>query len=291
MPYFPPVLSPCLWYASAASEAFERYKAAFPGAEVTRDNGFLVESTLGRSVISGMNGGPGYRPNASLSVYAELPAAAAVEAAYARLTEGKHEVLTPLGAYEWSSAYAWIVDAWGVHWQLICVPDARPRLSAALMFAGTQAGKAAEALALYGSAFAKTAVLSEAYHPESAGADAGRLKHAELQMAGGKLVLFDAHGSAGVRDAKFTEGGSLMVACDTQAEIDRYWKALTAGGGQPGRCGWCKDRFGVSWQIIPRQLADWLSNPRTARRVGARMQAMGKLVIAELAPAPARGLI
>ncbi len=277
------MLTPCFWYASAASEAFELYKEALPGAEITRDNGFLVELTLGTSTISGMNGGPLYRPNQTLSIYTELPSVAAVETSYAKLTEGKHEVLMPLSQNPWSPAYAWIADAWGVHWQLICVPDVEPRLCAALMFTGRQAGRAAEAMALFGAAFAKTAVLSEARYPETAGADAGLVMHAQLQLDGDKLVLFD---SATSPAANFTEGGSLMVTCDTQAEIDRYWKLLTAGGGQPGRCGWCKDRFGVSWQIIPAELANWLSNPRTAQRVGERMQAMGKLVIAELAPRP-----
>ena len=84
--------------------------------------------------------------------------------------------------------------------------------------------------------------------------------------------------------AKFTEGASLVVACDTQAEIDRYWTQLTKGGGKPGRCGWLTDRFGVSWQIIPRELGNWMSNPRTAQRVGARLQQMTKLIIDELRP-------
>jgi predicted 3-demethylubiquinone-9 3-methyltransferase (glyoxalase superfamily) len=76
----------------------------------------------------------------------------------------------------------------------------------------------------------------------------------------------------------FTEALSLHIECADQAEIDRLWGALTADGGSPGRCGWCKDRFGVSWQVVPKQLPDLLGNPRV---VEAMLQ-MSKLDIAEL---------
>jgi|CXWL01.1.fsa_nt_gi predicted 3-demethylubiquinone-9 3-methyltransferase (glyoxalase superfamily) len=57
-----------------------------------------------------------------------------------------------------------------------------------------------------------------------------------------------------------SEAVSLVVTCDTQAELDRLWNALIANGGKESMCGWCKDRFGLSWQIIPSQIADWMSS-------------------------------
>lgn len=76
----------------------------------------------------------------------------------------------------------------------------------------------------------------------------------------------------------FTEAVSLHIECEDQAEIDRLWKTLTANGGEPGRCGWCKDRFGVSWQVIPKRLPELLGNPRV---IEAMLQ-MSKMDLAAL---------
>lgn len=83
---------------------------------------------------------------------------------------------------------------------------------------------------------------------------------------------------------KFNEGISLFVSADNQAEIDRLWEALTASGGEPSRCGWLKDRFGVWWQIVPPILSKLLTDPDPARsgRVMQAMMNMGKLDIAAL---------
>ena len=74
----------------------------------------------------------------------------------------------------------------------------------------------------------------------------------------------------------FSEGFSLLVTCDTQAEIDRYWNQLTAGGGKESHCGWCVDRFGVSWQIVPRALGQMIASP-DREKSGRAMQAMLKM--------------
>ena len=83
---------------------------------------------------------------------------------------------------------------------------------------------------------------------------------------------------------KFSEGVSLFVDCKTQEEIDTYWEKLTAGGGQPGQCGWLKDRFGVSWQIVPSDLGRMLGDkdPAKAQRTMQAMLNMKKLDIRAL---------
>ena len=80
---------------------------------------------------------------------------------------------------------------------------------------------------------------------------------------------------------QFNEAISLMITCDTQEEIDRYWNALTADGGQESRCGWLKDRFGLSWQVVPRILLPLLQHPdrEKAMRVQQAMLGMKKLDI------------
>jgi predicted 3-demethylubiquinone-9 3-methyltransferase (glyoxalase superfamily) len=84
----------------------------------------------------------------------------------------------------------------------------------------------------------------------------------------------------------FTEAVSFQIPCDTQAEIDRYWAALIADGGQPGPCGWCKDRFGLSWQVVPSMMPRLLNGPKAAQVTAAFMK-MGKFDIAELEKAAA----
>ncbi|WP_324749441.1 VOC family protein [Sphingomonas sp. LY54] len=82
----------------------------------------------------------------------------------------------------------------------------------------------------------------------------------------------------------FTEAVSFMIACDDQVEVDRLWDALTADGGSPSQCGWLKDRFGLSWQIVPRRLMELMSDPDPdrARRVMQAMMEMGKIDIAAI---------
>jgi predicted 3-demethylubiquinone-9 3-methyltransferase (glyoxalase superfamily) len=97
-------------------------------------------------------------------------------------------------------------------------------------------------------------------------------------------------GLNGGSDFRFNEAISFMVDCADQAEVDRYWDALTAGGGEPGPCGWLKDRFGVSWQIIPRRLLELTQDaddPAAAERAMQAMLQMGKIDIAELERAAA----
>jgi predicted 3-demethylubiquinone-9 3-methyltransferase (glyoxalase superfamily) len=96
--------------------------------------------------------------------------------------------------------------------------------------------------------------------------------------------------NGGPHDA-FNDAISLSVSCDDQAEVDRLWTALTANGGKPVQCGWLKDRYGVSWQIVPRRLLELLAtpDPETARRVMAAMLGMVKLDIAALEAAATAG--
>jgi predicted 3-demethylubiquinone-9 3-methyltransferase (glyoxalase superfamily) len=100
-----------------------------------------------------------------------------------------------------------------------------------------------------------------------------------FELFGQRFIAFN-----GGPHYRLTEAFSIMVQCDSQAEIDGYYAALTADGGAPGRCGWLKDKFGLSWQIIPRQLFALLHHPDQAKasRVMAAMLGMHKLDIAAL---------
>lgn len=107
----------------------------------------------------------------------------------------------------------------------------------------------------------------------------GKVFTADFELAGQQIK-----GLTGGPQFRFTEAFSLFVECDDQEEVDRYWAALTADGGEESVCGWLKDKFGLSWQIIPVAFLEMVSDgdPDQSQRVMASMQTMRKLDVAEL---------
>jgi predicted 3-demethylubiquinone-9 3-methyltransferase (glyoxalase superfamily) len=107
----------------------------------------------------------------------------------------------------------------------------------------------------------------------------GTVLTVDFTLAGQHIQALD-----GGPDFKFNEAVSLVIECGDQAEVDRLWNALTANGGEPGPCGWLKDRFGLSWQITPTRLNELVNDPDRdgARRAMEAMLKMGKIEIVEL---------
>ncbi len=124
-------------------------------------------------------------------------------------------------------------------------------------------GNAEEAIAFYVSVFPDARIVSESRLPD------GRLMSATFRLAGQPFMALNG----GPLHAQFTEAISLFVACRDQAEVDRLWTALTGGGGAESMCGWLKDRFGLSWQIIPTEMMDMFADQDPAK-AGRAMQAM-----------------
>ena len=114
---------------------------------------------------------------------------------------------------------------------------------------------------------------------ETPSGPAGMVLTVDFTLAGQRI-----QGLNGGPEFTFSEAVSLVIECDDQAEVDRLWKKLTADGGEPGPCGWLKDRFGVSWQIVPRRLNELMDDPDPdrARRAMEAMLKMGKIEVAEL---------
>jgi predicted 3-demethylubiquinone-9 3-methyltransferase (glyoxalase superfamily) len=132
--------------------------------------------------------------------------------------------------------------------------------------------QAEEAMNLYVSVFKNSVVLGITQGPK------GKASSVQFQLEGQNFMAINAG-----PQYKFTEAISLFVNCETQAEVDELWEKLSAGG-EPGRCGWLKDRFGLSWQIIPSTLGQLLADPDPAKsqRVMQAMLQMGKIEIAGL---------
>ena len=136
-----------------------------------------------------------------------------------------------------------------------------------------------EAVNLYVSVFPNSKILN-LIQSESGGPIAeGKVLNATFELDGREYLAFD-----GGPTLNFSEGMSLMVMCETQDEVDHYWTSLTAGGGEEGPCGWLKDPFGLSWQIVPSVLGQMLSDSHSGNSAAAvqAMLKMKKLDIAAL---------
>lgn len=203
-------------------------------------------------------------------------ASTALDAAWARLAD-RGDVLMPLGEYPFSPHYGWVQDRFGLTWQLMLTsPDGEPRpfVIPSLMFAGPAQNRAGEALDTYAS------VLPEAgqgnrfpYGTPTGPASAAALMFGEIHVGEQWIAAMD---SAVEQDVTFSPGVSLEVSCRDQAEIDRIWAALSTVP-EAEQCGWCVDQFGVSWQVVPDNIAELLERPGAF----TKMLEMKKLVIAE----------
>ncbi|MFE7892951.1 VOC family protein [Streptomyces sp. NPDC057412] len=147
-------------------------------------------------------------------------------------------------------------------------------------------GQAEEAARFYTAVFENSSVGRVTPYPEGAMQPAGSVMTVEFTLDGQKFV-----GLNGGPQFTFTEATSFMIPCETQEEIDYYWDRLTGDGGRPGPCGWLKDRFGVSWQVVPARLEDMVADPdpEKAARVTKAFMAMGKFDLAALERAYAGG--
>ena len=140
--------------------------------------------------------------------------------------------------------------------------------------------QADEAAQFYVSTFPDSKILSTSYYATDAQKPAGSVLTVEFELFGTPFLALN-----GGPQYTHSHAISFQVFCDRQEEVDRLWDALVSNGGEESMCGWCSDRFGVSWQIIPRRLTELLSSPDAdvARRTTERMMAMRKIVIADLA--------
>jgi predicted 3-demethylubiquinone-9 3-methyltransferase (glyoxalase superfamily) len=133
--------------------------------------------------------------------------------------------------------------------------------------------QAEEAVNLYTKLFENSKILSTNRNPD------GGIFTIEFEILGSKYTAIN-----GGEMFNFTEAFSIFILCNDQVEVDKYWDALTADGGTPSRCGWLKDKFGLSWQVVPKQLSECLRNsdPKKAEAALNAMMGMSKLIVSEL---------
>jgi predicted 3-demethylubiquinone-9 3-methyltransferase (glyoxalase superfamily) len=295
-------ITPCIWFDDKAEEAADFYISVFNDGKIKIVARYTAETPSKKPVgsvmtvlfeIEGMeflalNGGPIFKPNPSISFFVNRQSAEEVEALWDKLSEGG-QALMPLDSYPFSEKYGWVQDKYGLSWQVNLSSD-EPGISTFLLFVGDQCGRAEEAAKFYTGLLPQSAIGEiTRYDENDEGPDeAGTVKTISFTLGGQKFMALN---SAYDHKFQFDEGISLIINCDTQDEVDTLWDRITADGGAESVCGWCKDRFGGSWQIVPVAVQKMLTSgdtEATARMMDALLK-MKKLDIAALERAFAGG--
>jgi predicted 3-demethylubiquinone-9 3-methyltransferase (glyoxalase superfamily) len=272
-------LYPCIWMDDNAADAAEFYCSVFPDAKIEDSNPMVTMWSCQGEKFMLLNGGPIFKPTPSISFYSIFPDQSQLQQIWDRLAEGGM-IMMPLDTYPWSKKYGWLQDKYGVCWQLDsnAPDDLQPRFSPALMFTGDQFGRAQEAIELYTSILPDSSIRFISRYGENAGDQAGRISHAQFYLNEQRFVAMD---SSLDHQFNFTEGMSLVIPCENQQEIDYFWEKLTEGG-EESQCGWLKDKFGVSWQVIPSVLPRLIADPVKGQRVIDAFMKMRKFDIETL---------
>jgi predicted 3-demethylubiquinone-9 3-methyltransferase (glyoxalase superfamily) len=258
------IIYPCLWFDGNAKAAADFYCSIFNRSKIIDDTQMVVRFEIDGRLIMGLNGGPMYKINPSISLFVTCETNEEIETIWNKLIEGGSAMM-PLDEYPWSKKYGWVVDKFGMTWQLMLgeLPADGQKIIPCLLFVGDQYGRAEEAVKQYTSIFPNSEIrrleIYEAGEPQPE----GKLKFGDFTL---QNELFAAMDGFGAHEFQFNEGVSFVVECDTQDEIDTYWDKLTEGGSE-SQCGWLKDRFGVSWQIVPAILSKLMADPEKAPRV------------------------
>lgn len=287
-----------LWFNDQGEEAATFYTSIFPDAsigKITRydeasaaqsgkspGDALTVDFQLAGHKFVALNGGPQFTFNPSVSFFVVCETENEIDNLWENLSEGG-AVLMPLEKQEWSEKYGWVADRYGLSWQLSLgkLEEVGQKITPALMFVGDQHGRAEEAVNRYTSIFADSDVDGILHYEAGEDQPEGTVKHAQFGLAGNKFMAMENDFDHGFT---FNEAISFIVDCETQDEVDYYWEKFTADGGEESMCGWLKDPYGVSWQIVPTVLTDLLfgSDPEGADRAMQAMLQMRKLDIAAL---------
>jgi predicted 3-demethylubiquinone-9 3-methyltransferase (glyoxalase superfamily) len=257
-------LYPCLWFDGDAKAAAEFYCSVFNHSKIISDNPMVVRFEIEGKLIMGLNGGPMFRISPAISLFVTCETNEEIDTIWNKLIDGGSAMM-PLDQYPWSKKYGWVKDKFGMTWQLNLsnLPEGGQKIIPNFLFSGKQYGKAQEAMKHYTSIFPDSEIHHLEIYQEGEPQPAGNLKfgHFDLQNE-----FFSAMDGPGGEELQFSEGFSLVVECATQEEIDHYWNKLTEGGSE-SQCGWLKDKFGVSWQIVPTVLAQLMSDREKSPRV------------------------
>lgn len=291
-------ITPHLWFDKEAREAAEFYVAAFgAGSKIThstllRDtpsgDAESVSFELAGQPFMAISAGPFFKFNPSVSFFVNFDpsrdkdARKNLNALWEKLSVGG-TALMPLDQYPFSEHYGWVADKYGLSWQLILSnPEGEPRpvIVPSLLFVGQVCGKAEEAVNFYVSVFknAKPGNVRRYGQGQEPNKE-GTILFSDFMLDGQWFAAMD---SAYEHQFAFSEAISFIVHCETQQEIDDYWGKLSAVP-EAEQCGWLKDRYGVSWQIVPTVM-DEMMHRGTREQIDRVTQAFLPMKKLEIAP-------
>lgn len=276
-------ITPCLWFNGQAKEAASLYCSVFENAKITDQSPFVTNINVSEQNITLLDGGPKYKPTPAISFFYICEKEEELDRIWKAFSR-EGVVMMSMDKYPWSEKYGWINDKYGISWQLALgkISDVGQKITPCMLFTGKQYGRVDEAIAHYSSIFKHTGIDGVLRYTANEKPDAeGKVKHAQMVLNGQKLMLME---SAAQHNFTFTEGVSLTIHCETQEEIDHYWSKLTESG-EESMCGWLKDKFGISWQIVPTILSKIMSDPIKAGKAAQAFMAMRKLNIEQIVQA------
>lgn len=263
---------PHLWFDKEAKEAAEFYCSILPASEMKHIGSIrntpsgdcdIVSFCLSGHNFMAISAGPFFKFNPSVSFTLNFDpskdkdAEKNLNAVWEKLSEGGKELM-PIGAYPFSKRYGWIQDKYGLSWQLILSNpegEKRPFIVPSLLFTGDVCGKAEEAGDFYTSVFKNSKRGNVFYYSEGMEPDKeGTVMFSDFMIENEWFAAMDSGHKHGF---SFNEAVSFLVSCNTQEEIDYYWERLSAVP-QAEQCGWCKDKFGLSWQVTAAVMDDMM---------------------------------
>ncbi|MBL1220537.1 VOC family protein [Chryseobacterium sp. L7] len=276
---------PCLWFDEESKQAAEFYCQVFDG-KITADTPVVMNIELFGQKLMLLNGGPHFKTNPSISFMVICSTEDEVQKYWDKLIDGGMALMA-LDSYSWSKKYGWVQDKYGVTWQLFLgdKPESQ-KIVPTMMFIHQNNGKAMEAMEFYTTTFPNSNIGNILRygdggegHPISEPAE--NIQHAQFTIDGYSFYCMD---NSYDHQFDFNEGISIVIMTDDQAETDHLWNTLISDGGRESMCGWLKDRYGLSWQIVPKRLIELMndSDPSKAQKVVQAMMKMQKIVIQEL---------
>ena len=257
---------PHLWFDKEAKEATEFYTSLFEDSKVksvTTITGTpsgdcdVVTFDLAGQEFMAISAGPYFKLNPSISFFAVFDNEKEIEAVWNKLVDGG-KVLMQYDTYPWAYKYGWLQDKYGLSWQLSWSDYHKlsQKITPLLMFTRNMAGKTKSAIETYTSIFPNSKTELLVPYTKDDGDKEGFIKHSRFTLDGQNFMAMD---SSLQHDFSFNEAISFVVNCDTQEEIDYYWEKLSAVPDAE-QCGWLKDKYGVSWQIVPTAMNEMMAS-------------------------------
>ena len=275
---------PCLWFDATGNEAARFYTDVF-GGKITADTPVVINFELFGQKFMILNAGPQFEKNASVSFMVLCETENEVEKYWKPLSDGGI-VLMELGEYPWSKKYGWVRDKYGVTWQVyLGEKQGAQKIIPTLMYIHQNNGKAMEAMELYTKIFPDSKIGSVLKYGEGVGNESHEIpeniQHAHFEIDGYSFFCMD---NSYDHKFDFNEAISIVVMTDNQDETDHLWDSLIGDGGRASMCGWLKDKFGMSWQIVPKKLIELMndSDPFKSQKVMQAMMTMQKIVISDM---------